>query len=516
MNSPIRLRAIASVVAAVVAIVACGSSDGVAPFSGVNSTPDASASSTSSSGAPDGSLDGTTKVDGGSSGVVPGDAGPGPRPKTDAGGAVDAGPCVPIPATVACTGKCGNVDNGCGQTYPCGNSCAPGQLCDQQSNLCISPRAICEDYGADCGLLSNDCGNQLNCGVCTDDIFGKPRECDQATRKCVACPANLGPSLCSQIGFQCGALERCGQTINCGTCPGGNKCDAVSHTCQPVTSPTCAGKCGPISDGNGGILNCPGCPVGQACGVGGVQSVCAPARPSECVALGVECGPLQSQCGGPALQCGTCGNGQVCRANGTCGPPCDPLTCVAAGAQCGFTGDGCGKLLNCGGCPNGGACNPNNNQCCQPLTCAAYPGECGPRSNGCGGTINCNPCGGGQTCLGNGQCCTPKSCSAFPGQCGAISNGCGGAINCGCPGGNSCIGGLCQVCTPRTCAANYPGQCGTFTNGCGGSLTCSCTGNQKCGGGGTPGVCGCLNTTTCPPNFVGPLETCTGTLFCSN
>jgi hypothetical protein len=115
--------------------VACGSSDGVAPFSGVNnSTPDASASSTSSSGAPDGSLDGTTKVDGGSSGVVPGDAGPGPRPKTDAGTtSADAGPCTKTLPTAACLGKCGNVDDGCGGVHACGASCPAGQLCDATS-----------------------------------------------------------------------------------------------------------------------------------------------------------------------------------------------------------------------------------------------------------------------------------------------------------------------------------------------------------------------------------------------
>jgi hypothetical protein len=77
-----------------------------------------------------------------------------------------------------------------------------------------------------------------------------------------------------------------------------------------------------------------------------------------------------------------------------------------------------------------------------------------------------------------------------------------------------CVGGACQTCTPKTCAANYAGQCGTFSNGCGGSLTCTCAGNQKCGGGGVAGQCGCVNSTVCPPGYVGPYETCTGTLFC--
>lgn len=508
-------------------LIACGSStkpptsgdsldgDGGALDGATGANDDAGGSSSSSGG---------VDASGGTSsgGIVGPDGGiVGPRPKTDAGNG-DGGSfsCTKLSPTDACQGKCGDVSDGCNGSIPCGATCTTGQICNATTNACRIPRAGCEELGVGCGIVKDDCGNDVNCGNCPDTAGGVKRECDQSTFQCVACPANLTPAStdqCLLAGYQCGTLNRCGVSINCGSCPGTQVCDAVNKICITPFDAACNGRCGTVSNGKGGVLDCGGCPSGQACGVGGVQNVCAPSRPGECVALGIECGPLKSQCGGaaaPTLNCGSCTNGLVCRANGTCGPPCQPKKCDEVGAQCGFTSDGCGKQLNCGPCPNGGACNPNTNQCCQPLTCAAYPNQCGAFSNGCGGSITCNPCGGGQTCIPGGGCCTPKSCGDFPGQCGNIQNGCGGVISCGCGGGNSCVGGLCQACTPRTCQANYPGQCGTFSNGCGGSISCSCPGGQKCGGGGIAGQCGCLDTKSCPQGFVGPLETCYGVIFC--
>ena len=42
-----------------------------------------------------------------------------------------------------------------------------------------------------------------------------------------------------------------------------------------------------------------------------------------------------------------CGAGQICDAGGYC---CTPTTCAAAGAACGPIPDGCGGMLDCGGC----------------------------------------------------------------------------------------------------------------------------------------------------------------------
>jgi hypothetical protein len=46
-------------------------------------------------------------------------------------------------------------------------------------------------------------------------------------------------------------------------------------------------------------------------------------------------------------------------------PPggCVPIECEDVGAACGSVVDGCGGLLNCGGCPENHICNPANNTC---------------------------------------------------------------------------------------------------------------------------------------------------------
>ena len=43
-------------------------------------------------------------------------------------------------------------------------------------------------------------------------------------------------------------------------------------------------------------------------------------------------------------------------------PSCDPLTCASAGAQCGSLDDGCGAMLDCGGCNFFRTCS-DDNQC---------------------------------------------------------------------------------------------------------------------------------------------------------
>jgi hypothetical protein len=74
--------------------------------------------------------------------------------------------------------------------------------------------------------------------------------------------------------------------------------------------------CGLIGDGCGGVLDCGPCTeAGESCGGAGVPN-----------------------------QCGA----------GTGG--CNPLTCSDQGIQCGAAGDGCGGLLDCGGCETGYTC----------------------------------------------------------------------------------------------------------------------------------------------------------------
>ncbi len=147
-----------------------------------------------------------------------------------------------------------------------------------------------------------------------------------------------------------------------------------------------------MGDGCGGTLNCGGaCPAPQVCGGGGVPSQCGGGGPT---ADGGNCTPTKTSC-----------------AAGDCGP----------------IADGCGGLLQCGGC--------------------SAPQLCG---GGVGGPGTPSRCGGG-TLPDGGAVCTPKTCTQAGANCGPVGDGCGGLIaSCGtCPFGQICGGGgTASVCGP--------------------------------------------------------------------
>jgi hypothetical protein len=226
---------------------------------------------------------------------------------------------------------------------------------------------------------------------------------------------------------------------------------------------------------------------------------------------------------------------------------CVPKTCPALGYNCGMNGDGCGGLLDCGPCPNGQFCGGSGySRCgtgmgdggadggsgCAPLTCQALSVNCGKQGDGCGGVLDCGGCPTGQFCGGGGfnlcglgkatdgaavMPCTPLTCAAKGWDCGQAGDGCGGSIQCGsgttCPGTEYCGGGGFNKCggmkppvlpdgapglpcTPLTCATQGF-NCGPAGDGCGNLLSScgTCSGTDICGGGGMPGVCG--NRTPC-------------------
>src|SRR5690606_9888589 len=170
--------------------------------------------------------------------------------------------------------------------------------------------------------------------------------------------------------------------------------------------------------------------------------------------------------------------------------------------------DGCGALVDCGGCAQDQQCGlVTPSVCgtipsCQPIPPAtACAGKCGTVPDGCGSSYACNGSNGGVTCTGNEYCgangqantcgappvsCVPKSCAELGHSCGLASDGCGHILNCwptcsvndlGCTGacgsaasclanetsgaqtcvsgGPSCTGSLCST-VPTSCAANAP------------------------------------------------------------
>ena len=176
-----------------------------------------------------------------------------------------------------------------------------------------------------------------------------------------------------------------------------------------------------------------------------------PCVPITCAHANAECGMIGDGCGGE-LDCGDCPPGQTCGGGGTphqCGSPCTPLSCGPN--QCGYIADGCGDVIDCGDCPPGYFCGGGGvpNECgreCTLMTCADWGAECGVVPDGCGGVQDCGDCPPGLTCGGDGvpnQCgnaCVPLECQ--PNQCGHIADGCGHTVDCGpCPPGLVCGGG---------------------------------------------------------------------------
>jgi hypothetical protein len=183
-----------------------------------------------------------------------------------------------------------------------------------------------------------------------------------------------------------------------------------------------------------------------------------------------------------------CNGGLACNIqSGFC---CAAPTCAAQGAVCGFVfetcstcqQDICGQIeLNCqsSSCP-GGTCI--HNQCCIPQTCAQHPEiQCGPVSDGCGGILNCGGCNSPQVCnASTNTCCNETTCAAQGATCGTVNAGCGPefVLTCGtCGAGQGCSSNHCVTCPSNACSLQGA-QCGTITD-----PTCGVTTCGTCGAG---------------------------------
>jgi hypothetical protein len=412
--------------------------------------------------------------------------------------------------------------------------------------------ANCDTVHANCGKVSDGCGNLIDCGSCK-----APETCGGGGAYRCGIPegSTCTPMTCKDQGFNCGPQgDGCGGTIaTCGkctgddTCGGGGKpgvCGTRKVDGGSCVKKTCSGihaNCGVQSDGCGGTLDCGECTAPETCGGGGKPNNCGQAcKPKTCANAGsggtaVNCGTQSDGCGG-TIDCGTCTAPLTCGGGGkpsVCGATdggggCKKFTCANAGSggtavNCGEIGDGCGGTLNCGSCTapetcgGGGTASVCGSPACMPTTCMALNATCGIQGDGCNGTLDCGTCTSPATCGGGGtpnQCgvsCTPKTCAnAGPGgtalNCGPVGDGCGNILECGscvspmiCGGGSTPQANICgmTVCNPLTCANAGPGgsaiTCGSAPDGCGGTVSnCgTCSAPQACGGGGTPNQCGC-------------------------
>ena len=281
---------------------------------------------------------------------------------------LNADDCPAIACTPDCTfDECG--DDGCGGS--CG-SCGSGESC--QYGTCIPGSG---SDGCTTSSLAGCSGCACEACVCAGDSYC----CDNAwDSTCVIACEDCGEcGACTPdcLGKDCGS-DGCGG--ECGTCLGGQTCQAGTCTGTACT-PDCTGKqCGP--DGCTGT--CGNCLTGKTCTAG----LCATdgCTPS---CAGKECG--DNGCGGV---CGTCGAGTECQA-GTCRAPqiCTP---VCAGRECGD--DGCSGV--CGACQPPLKCTVAG-RCADPATCtpACTGKQCG--DDGCDGV--CGTCGTGLSCSA-GRC----------------------------------------------------------------------------------------------------------------
>jgi hypothetical protein len=258
----------------------------------------------------------------------------------------------------------------------------------------------------------------------------------------------------------------------------GNTGSCTKRNCEQL-----AAECGPQGDGCGGVIECGDCKAPEVCGAGGPSKCGNPnpgCTPKTCAQLNVDCGPQGNGCGG-VIQCGDCDAGEICggRAPSRCGPGtagldasvCVPTKTRCNPGDCGYIGNGCGRLLNC--------TSPG---------CTA-PQICGGGSPGNPGTPN--RCGGAALDAGT---CRPRTCAQLGKNCGPVANGCGALLNCGttCPSGQVCGGGgVPSVCGPIVVDAGDAGR----------PCTGLCTQQVACDGGTKTTLTGVVRA----PNGIEPL-----------
>ena len=330
---------------------------------------------------------------------------------------------------------------------------------------------------------NNGCGDTTRCTACANNeaCMGSP------TSACTCVPTDVAAACagkCGQVANGCGGLHTCGTCTTPQTCSAANVC-----TCTPVAMATaCAGRsCGTADNGCGGTYTCGTCTAPQICNTATGVCGCTPVAMATACA-GKSCGTAANGCGG-TYTCGTCTAPQICNTTtGVCGCTPDATATTCMGKACGPATNNCGSAVSCPDtCKLPNTCNAGTagvNDCgCSPTAMATVcAGKCGTLPNGCG-NYTCT-CPTGQTCTTAGACCTPvPMTTACAGKCGSASNGCGGTYTCTCPTGQTCTtAGTCCTTTLMATACNGK-ECGSVADGCGGMINCnkSCSANPSGG-----------------------------------
>ncbi|MEO6420119.1 MAG: hypothetical protein ABIP39_11955 [Polyangiaceae bacterium] len=160
-----------------------------------------------------------------------------------------------------------------------GGSTIDGEAGGSEANSCEP--VVCATDGGEGGLQCGEgysgCGSYFNCGTCTS---GARSTCDFHLCACQ-------PSTCVERAAACGSFSNeCGGDLDCGLC-GDASCQArdsgtfafacVAGPCVPSAS-TCTGKCNDVTNNCGVIQHCGACSDHSFCGLSGATSCTCPAR----------------------------------------------------------------------------------------------------------------------------------------------------------------------------------------------------------------------------------------------
>lgn len=376
---------------------------------------------------------------------------------------------------------CADPPNQCGDTNcPAGSTgcCAVDGCCPSPTNQCNAGGLCCAPNcgGKQCG--PDGCGNGGTCGACAPG-----QRCNLDTAQCEGpvCNRQSCPNGCCDRNGICqpgASSQQCGRGgIACFACGPNQYCSTETGACRdkpPCGPETCPnGCCVPQPDGPD-ICDTTkqGCTPGGACCAGccDANDVCQPGTgDGECGLNGsacIICNPLDGLCDQGRCQCdaANCPNG--CCSNG----PGNPGLCFVDDPRfCGANG------VTCTACPEGTACNAQEQCECTAQSCLASTGRrC--RNNQC--LCDAELCDG---------CCQDNVCKpgTTPDACG---NGAGGGPCATCAPGDVCVD---QNCCPagtkvrcyggQCCPPDSPFCCG-FSEFCCPSDTIFCCGDSNCCG----------------------------------
>ena len=137
--------------------------------------------------------------------------------------------------THCCSGTCCN--------HRC---CGPGQICDGNGECACAPDNVAACGGRECGSAVNICGQTISCGTCPSG------------ETCNAAGACEGPTVATCTASICGEVSTCATGCICATSISGE------GVCVQIGHPgLCAGTCTSDADCDGGVCTTSSCCGGQ-------------------------------------------------------------------------------------------------------------------------------------------------------------------------------------------------------------------------------------------------------------